>query len=508
MSAFSITHKTYSVQDFRPLLVRPVRATLSHEVQNSIRESHRRFLALRSTGKRIYGVTTGFGDLSRVSITPEEQVQLQYNLVRSHAAGVGDPLDAGLTRIVMLLKLITFGQGASGVRLEMAQQIQQFLNHDILPVIPRKGSVGASGDLAPLAHMALALIGEGDVHFQDRIVPGIIAMKEVGLEPLTLEPKEGLSLLNGTQVSTALGIKALLEAEDLLHLADVAGALSVEASLSTRNIFRTSIHKLKQHPGQQASARNLWKLLEASEIVKSHKQCDRVQDPYSMRCIPHVHGASREMVAFVKSVVENEINSVSDNPLILKNGEVHSSGHFHAESVAQAMDALAITMSEIGAIAERRIHFFMKGISDKIPPFVAYNPGLESGCMLAHVSAAALASENKTLAHPASVDSIPTSAGQEDFVSMAPWAGRKVLRILDNVTHILAVEFLVAAQSTLEFHSNLKPGKYTQPILDYLHREIKFSNGDHPIHNDINILVDMIRSGRLLTLVHKHTNLE
>ena len=503
MLTILVEHKKYCIEDLKLFLDHPIRVRLTPQVKKAIQDSHTIFSELQKINVKIYGVNTGFGKLSQVSIETKDQMQLQLNLIRSHAAGVGKPIDFGLVRIIMFLKILTYAKGVSGIRHAVADQIIQFLNHDILPVIPRKGSVGASGDLAPMAHMALALIGEGEVHFQDRVVPSLLALKEVGLEPIKLHPKEGLSLINGTQVSTAFAIKALSEAETLLNTADIIGALSVEASLSSKKVFTTDIHQLKDHKGQQLVAKNIWNLLEDSEIVASHNNCERIQDPYSMRCIPHIHGACRESFQNSKQFVEQEINSVSDNPLILPDGTVHSSGHFHAEYVAQAMDNLAIAMSEIGAISERRINYFMKGIELAIPPFVVSNPGIESGCMIVHVTAAALASENKTLAHPASIDSISTSAGQEDIVSMAPWAGRKALRIIENVTYILAAELLVAARATTLFHKKLKQGLGTKPVLDLINKNIKIQNGDHSHSKDLEVIAELIRSGKIVKAVLK-----
>ncbi|MBU0529444.1 histidine ammonia-lyase [bacterium] len=507
MLTVPVEHKKYCIEDFKPFLENPIRVHLSPQVKKSIKESHRIFIELQKKKIKIYGVNTGFGKLSQVSIDKKDQIQLQLNLIRSHAAGVGKPIDFGLVRIIMFLKLLTYAKGVSGIRQDVADKIVEFLNHDILPVIPRKGSVGASGDLAPMAHMALALIGEGEVHFQDRIIPSLLALKEIGLAPLQLHPKEGLSLINGTQVSTAFAVKALSEAQNLFLTADIIGALSVEASLSSRNVFRASIHKLKDHNGQQLVAKNIWNLLKNSEIVASHINCEKVQDPYSIRCIPHIHGASRESYQNSKKIIEHEINSVSDNPLILPDGSVHGSGHFHAEYVAQAMDNLAIAMSEMGAISERRINYFMKDIEPSIPPFVVSQPGIESGCMIVHVTAAALASENKTLAHPASVDSISTSAGQEDIVSMAPWAGRKALKILENVTYILAAELLVAARATTLFHRKLNPGVGTKPVLDLVNKYIKIQNGDHSYSKDLEVIAELIRSGKIVKAVLKNVKI-
>ena len=507
MLTIPIEQKIYFIEDFLKILENPIRTKLSPNVKTAIDKSHRIFNKLLKNNVKIYGVNTGFGKLANVSINPDDQKQLQLNLIRSHAAGVGKPLDYGLVRVVMFLKLLTYAKGNSGIRRKVANQLVEFINHDILPVIPRKGSVGASGDLAPMAHMALALIGEGEVHFQDRVMPSMLALKEVGLEPITLYPKEGLSLINGTQVSTAFAIKALSEAKLLLQAADIIGALSVESSLSSRKVFHSEIHKLKTHKGQRLVAKNVWDLLKNSEIVKSHNNCERVQDPYSIRCIPHIHGASRESFNSALQMVNQEINSVSDNPLIMQNGSVYSSGHFHAEFIAQAMDILAIAMSEIGAISERRINYFMKGIDDAIPPFVVSKPGIESGAMIVHVTAASLASENKTLAHPASVDSISTSAGQEDIVSMAPWAGRKALRINENVSYILAAELLVAARATILFHKKLKSGVGTSPLINLIKKNLKIQNGDHPFNADLEKLKELILSGKIVKAVNKQVKI-
>ena len=504
MKALSITNKTCSLDYFLPCLNGPVKVRIDSDTRKSINQSHKIFLDLLSNGQKIYGVTTGFGDLSSISINENDQKQLQLNLLRSHATGVGKSFDLGITRIIMVLKLINWSKGVSGVRLKLVQLLKELLNHDILPVIPRQGSVGASGDLAPLAHMALPLIGECLVNFQERIMPAMLAMKEVGLDPIILEPKEGLSLINGTQVSTAIAIKACLEAENILKVADLSGALSVEASLSSRSVFKSDIHKLKNHPGQRIVASNIWNLLNKSEIVSSHKNCDRMQDPYSFRCIPQVHGICRENYKCVKNIVENEANSVSDNPIIMPNGKVLNSGHFHAESIAQAMDNLAIAIAEIGSIAERRIHYFMKGISDNVPSFIASNPGLESGFMTAHVTAASLVSENKVLTHPASVDSISTSGGQEDFVSMAPWAARKCLRVIDNVRNILSIELLASTTINELFHTPLKMANAFIPVLKLMKKHVHYSKTDRPLHSDIKVISELIKSKQILNSIKNY----
>ena len=507
MERLLISTSSINWKELTPLLNSPCRVSLSSEANSKIKKSNNLLKTILKSDQKVYGVNTGFGKLSNVSIGSSELKTLQLNLVRSHACGVGKSLDLGVTRVCMVLKLMTWAKGYSGIRPVLAKLLINMLNHDILPIIPRQGSVGASGDLAPLAHMALATIGEGYVHFQDRTMPSLLALKEANLEPITLEAKEGLSLLNGTQVSTALGIRALFESEKLLKIADVSGALSTEASLSTKVVFNPKVHKLKKHPGQLKVAQNIYRLLKDSEIVKSHDDCEKIQDPYSIRCIPHVHGASRDIFDNVEKIINNELNSISDNPLVFPNGKIMNSGHFHAEHVAQALDTLSIAMSEIGAIAERRINYFMKGIGDRIPMFGAINPGLESGFMLAQVTAASLASENKTLAHPASVDSISTSAGQEDFVSMAPWSGRKCLRIINNIRSILAIEILVSANINHRFHKKLSSGIALNTLMKLLKKFKVLTLHDHPLSNDIGIIDSSIRSGKILHILKKHINL-
>lgn len=508
MATLSISDRNYRYPEFQTCLSRQQRVTISSSSRKKIRASNRLLNKILKSGKPIYGVNTGFGKLAKYSIGPDKQRQLQLNLVRSHSAGVGKPFDHGLTRLMMILKLMTFSKGFSGVRIDVPEHIQFFLNHDILPLIPSQGSVGASGDLAPLSHLGLALVGEGDVHFQDRIMPSMLAHREVGLSPLTLEAKEGIALVNGTQVSSALGLKALIAGERLLKTADIAGALSVEGSLSSRAVFHAGVHKLKKHPGQHEAAENVWNLLKNSSIVKSHEDCDQVQDPYSFRCIPHVHGSSRDIFNGMVSIIENEANSVSDNPLVFPDGEIRNSGHFHAEPAAQALDSLTIAMAEIGSISERRTHFFMKGIGEKVPPFVAGEPGVESGLMMAQVTAASLVSENKTLAHPASVDSITTSGGHEDLVSMAPWAGRKCLKVIHNVAQILAIEFLTAGTALVNFHKGLNPGIGTGKTLNFLKQHIHLDASDRPLQKELELLAGLVLDGSVLNAINRTVKLK
>ena len=507
MGTVLISNSSLSWTDLSCLLESSAHFRMSRDRRSAIQNSYKILKNILINEEQVYGVNTGFGKLSNVSIQPKDLNILQLNLVRSHASGVGKALDFGVVRIIMVLKLITWAKGFSGIRPELSQLLLDMLNKDILPVIPSKGSVGASGDLAPLAHMACAMIGESDVNYKGKIISSKLALRKNSLKPIKLGAKEGLSLINGTQVSTALAIQALYESRNLLSLGDISGAFSIEASLSSVSVFNPKIHRLKKHKGQLESATNVFNLLKSSEIVKSHENCDRIQDPYSIRCLPHVHGSSRELFKNAERIINNEINSVSDNPLIFPNGKVMNSGHFHAEPIAQAIDTLSIAICEIGGISERRIHLLMKGVDDKVPLFGAMDPGLESGFMLAQVTAASLASENKTLAHPASIDSLSTSAGQEDFVSMAPWSARSCLKIIKNVQTIIAIEILVASNINHRFHKKLSSGIGLKPIIALLKREKLLSTNDHILTPDILSLNKLIISGKIIQKAKQAINL-
>ena len=501
METLRILDKNYSYQEFTPLLLSPTKITINKDSKKKIRESYNRLTEIIISGKTVYGVNTGFGQLSQIKIDKEDQRKLQLNLIRSHSAGIGDNLDAGIIRVAMALKLLNYARGYSGVHPDTATQLVKFLNYNLIPVVPEKGSVGASGDLAPLAHIASALIGEGKIMHNKKISRSKILLKRMDINPLTLHQKDGISLVNGTQVSTAIAIKTLYNSSIILDSADAVGALSVETSLSSRDTFKASIHKLKKHKGQIISAKNIWRMTKNSEIVFSHEDCNVVQDPYSFRCIPHIHGACRDTVEKSSQFINNEINSVSDNPVVLDNGEIGFSGHFHAEHIALALDSISMAMAEIGAISERRIHYFMKGAEGRLPLFLANRPGIESGYMIAHVTASALASENKTLAHPASIDSIPTSGGQEDLVSMAPWAGYKLLKIQENVTKILSIEMLIGCAAYDLRHSELKPGVGTRHIINRAKDIVENSKGDRELTSEINRLDSMISNGDIVTIL-------
>jgi len=405
-----------------------------------------------ASGEKVYGVNTGFGQLAEVRVSDNELAHLQENLVRSHAVGVGEDLDDDIVRLVMLMKVIALAEGFSGVRLELVEALCALINCNIYPRIPSQGSVGASGDLAPLAHMAGVLIGVGEAKVAGTIVPAELALKEAGLKPIALAPKEGLALLNGTQVSTALALAAIFRTEHTLAAVLAAGAMSADAIKGSDTPFDKRIQSARGHGGQIAVAGVLRELMQGSDIRASHVACDRVQDPYSIRCQPQVVGACLDVLRHVCGVVETEANAVTDNPLVFADScAVLSGGNFHAEPIALAADYLALAIAEIGSLSERRIALLIDTHLSGLPPFLVKEGGLNSGFMMAQVTAAALASENKSHAHPASVDSIPTSANQEDHVSMATFAARRLHGMLDNVSNIVAIELLAAAQG-VEFH--------------------------------------------------------
>jgi histidine ammonia-lyase len=395
----------------------------------------------------VYGVNTGFGKLAQARIAHDRLAELQRNLVLSHCTGVGAPLADGVVRLVLATKAISLARGCSGVRREIVDALVALANARVLPRIPAKGSVGASGDLAPLAHLAAVLIGEGEARVDGNAMAGADAMRAAGVAPFVLGPKEGLALLNGTQVSNALALAALFDAETVFASALVASALSLEAIRGSMRPLDARIHAMRGQPGQVAVAAALRALLDGSAIVQSHAQCGRVQDPYSIRCVPQVMGACLDNLAHAARVLEIEANAASDNPLVFADtGDVVSGGNFHAEPVAFAADALALAIAEIGAISERRIALLIDASLSGLPAFLVKDGGVNSGFMIAHVTAAALASENKSLAHPASVDSLPTSANQEDHVSMATFAARRLAEMLDNTATVVGIEAMAAAQ--------------------------------------------------------------
>ena len=452
-----------SLAQLRDIYQRPVTLRLDDSASAPIEASVACVEHILAENRTTYGINTGFGLLASTKIASQDLGNLQRSLVLSHAAGVGEPISDDLVRLIMVLKVNSLSRGFSGIRRQVIDALIALINAQVYPHIPLKGSVGASGDLAPLAHMSLVLLGEGKARYKGQWLDAVSALKQAGLEPLTLAAKEGLALLNGTQVSTAYALRGLFEGEDLFAAAMTCGSLTVEAVLGSRSPFDSRIHAARGQRGQMDAAAIYRDLLgESSEVSLSHKNCDKVQDPYSLRCQPQVMGACLAQLRHGAEVLGIEANAVSDNPLVFaEQDDVISGGNFHAEPVAMAADNMALAIAEIGALSERRISLMMDKHMSQLPPFLVANGGVNSGFMIAQVTAAALASENKALAHPHSVDSIPTSANQEDHVSMAPSAGKRLWEMAENVRGVLAIEWLAACQGL-----DLRVGLKTSPKLE------------------------------------------
>ena len=444
----------------------------------------------------VYGVNTGFGKLAHVRIPAADTTQLQRNLILSHCAGVGPALPERITRLTIALKLLSLGRGASGARWEVIETLQALLERNVTPVIPAQGSVGASGDLAPLAHLTAVMLGEGEADYQGSRMPAAQALAAAGIVPLTLGPKEGLALINGTQVSTALALAGLFDAWRLGISSLVTGAMSTDAAMASPAPFRPEIHELRGHRGQIEAAAALRALLEGSEIREAHRDGDeRVQDPYSIRCQPQVAGAALDLLRQSAATLEIEANAVTDNPLVLADGAIVSGGNFHAEPVAFAADQMALAIAELGAIAQRRIALLVDpNLNFHLPAFLSPEPGLNSGFMIAEVTSAALMSENKALAHPSSVDSLPTSANQEDHVSMAAYAARRLVPMADNSAAIVAIELLAAAQG-LEFRRPLKSSEALERAHALIRVVVPALDEDRYMAPDIEAAKSLVQSG-------------
>jgi len=453
--------------------------------------------------KTIYGITTGFGALSDVVISKKDTRRLQENILMSHAAGVGRPLDEESVRAVMALRIKDLARGHSGIRLETVEQLVALLNGGVCPVIPEKGSVGASGDLAPLAHLALVLVGLGEAIYQGRKMTGKQVLNKCGLKPIQLEAGEGLALVNGTQVMTAIGGLAIYDAVNLSKLTDIAAAMSLEVLMGSRTEFNARIHAIRPHPGQAVAADNMERLVHNSEIITSHKDCGRIQDAYTLRCSPQVHGATKDAVNYCRNVIETEMNSSTNNPLIYaENQDFLLGGNFHGQPVALALDFLSMAVAELANISERRIERLVNPMLSGLPAFLVSDGGLNSGFMIAQYTAAALVSENKVLCHPASVDSIPTSANKEDHVSMGTIAARQCREVVNNTRDVIAIELLCAAQA-LDLFTNLKPGEGTMEAYRAIRRAIPHLDTDRILSKDIAAMQGLIRSGRILAAVEK-----
>jgi len=490
-----LTGRTLTRREFEDVAFRGRRIALAPTARRAMAASRAVIERMIRDGEVVYGVTTGVGSLSTARIQPAEARRLQLNIVRSHACGVGEPLEPEVVRGVLLLRANGLASGLSGVRPAVALELCEFLNRDVLPVIPSRGSVGASGDLAPLAHVALALVGEGEVTYRGKRLSSAAALARAGLRPLELQAKEGLSLVNGTQVMTALGLVALRRASILVDTADVAGALSLDALRGSPAAFDERLQRARPHPGQLLSARNLLRLNRGSSIRRSHLGCARVQDAYSLRCMPQVHGAVRDALAYLERVLEIEMNSATDNPLVFaRSGVVLSGGNFHGAPLAIALDLAALALAQLGGISERRTDRMVNPLTSDLPPFLARSPGLESGLMLVQVAAAALASENKLLAHPASVDSIPTSGNKEDFVSMGMGAALKLGPILKNLSAILAMELMVAAEG-IDRLAPLATGRLAEVARKRVRSAVRPLAHDRPLSADIARLAELVGNG-------------
>jgi histidine ammonia-lyase len=454
-------------------------------------------------GNSYYGINTGFGFLANKKIDAEQLEKLQHNLLLSHAVGLGDSIPKNITKLMLQLKIVALSLGYSGVSVEVVERLMLFLKNDWIPVVPSKGSLGASGDLAPLAHLALPLLGKG--YFwstkDNEQLRAKTVLKNANLEPINLKAKDGLALINGTQMMTAYGAHILERANSLLKNADILAAISLEALMGSARPFDERIQAIRPHPGQKAVASNMRLLLTDSAILESHKNCDKVQDPYSLRCIPQVHGATRDLLEYASGVIERELNSVTDNPLVFSDGDIISGGNFHGQPLALAMDSAAIAIAEIASIAERRIYLLLRGL-DGLPTVLVNDSGINSGFMIPQYTAASLVSHNKVLCHPASVDSIPSCLGQEDHVSMGSISAIKLLEVLNNVEQVLAIEAFTAAQA-LDFRKPLKAGRGVEVAHQEIRKRVSHKDADEFFGDDIDACIDMLRGNHILKEVEK-----
>ncbi|MCH8964879.1 MAG: histidine ammonia-lyase [Planctomycetes bacterium] len=514
-----------SLEMLDPLLEQKLTVTIGEGAWQRVQRSRDIVEQAIADGRVLYGINTGFGHLKSITIPEDQLEQLQENLIRSHAVGVGAPACEQVVRWMILFKLHSLLQAHSGVRRETIELLAGMFNADCLPIVPSKGSLGASGDLAPLAHMTLPMIGEGQVTIpkprgqgaagfslrdsassprglpisERTTLPAKEAFAKLALKPIKLQPKEGLALLNGTQYMSAMAAVCVIRARRLAKHADIIAAMSLEGFRGSAQPFDERLHKIRPHAGAQIVAANMRALLAGSEIMASHADCDRVQDPYSFRCIPQVHGASRDAIEHAAGIVETEINSVTDNPIIFDNGDIISGGNFHGQSLALVMDYMAIALAELASIAERRTYLLLEG-RDDLPPMLTKDPGINSGLMMLQYTAAALVNENKVLATPASIDTITTSGGQEDHVSMGATSANKLMTILENAETVLAIEMLCAAQA-LDFRAPLKPGAGPQAAHKKARERFEFVRSDRVLAIELSSAVEMIRAQELTSSV-------
>lgn len=495
MNTLELNGQDLSLAQLRQLWEEPVPIGLGEQARSRVQDSQAYVNQSIESSRPFYGINTGFGKLAHVRIERSKLDRLQENLIRSHAVGVGEPLAEDIVRLSMILKGHALAKGYSGVRPELVELLSDLVSNGIFPIVPSQGSVGASGDLAPLAHIAKALIGEGNVSRNGTTSSVAEAMKASGLNPIQLAPKEGLALLNGTQVSTALALVALFRAERILSASLISGAMSAEATKSSDTPFDQRIHQVAGHPGQQDVSALLQRLMSDSEIRASHVSCNRVQDPYSIRCQPQVIGACLDVLRHAAEVLRVEANSVTDNPIVFTDTKaILSSGNFHAEPIAMVSDYMAISIAEIGALSERRIALLMDSNMSQLPEFLVKETGINSGFMMAQVTAASLASENKVLAHPASVDSIPTSANQEDHVSMATFAARRLHEMLANTSRIVGIELIAAAQG-IEFRRPLKTSKPLEQCLRRVRTLSEPYTQDRSLAQEIEAVAQAVNDG-------------
>ncbi|SDH50485.1 histidine ammonia-lyase [Pedobacter terrae] len=479
-----------------------VKGILSESTREKVLESSKVVERIAVSGKAVYGINTGFGPLCTSMISAVDTRKLQENILKSHAVGVGKPIDSEISKLMLVLKLQALAQGFSGIKIETLDRMIWFLEIGATPVVPKQGSVGASGDLAPLSHLFLPLIGLGKVHYKGKVIATAELLKEYQMESLQLGPKEGLALINGTQFIAAHAVKVVQRLENVLSSADIIAALMIEGLQGSEKPFHAALHQLRPYPANIAVAEQVRKLLEGSEIMKSHADCAKVQDPYSLRCIPQVHGASRTAWLHLKEVLEIELNSVTDNPVIFNDDLTVSGGNFHGQPLALPLDYACLAASEIGNISDRRIYLSLEGNTPGVPKLLMKETGLNSGFMIVQYTSAALASENKGFCFPASADSIPTSLGQEDHVSMGSISGRKALQVIENVEKILGIELFCAAQA-VDYHHPLKPGKILTAVHDFVRSEIDHFEEDQIMYDRMENAIEMVKKGKIVAVAGK-----
>lgn len=502
MNTFQYGQDLITVGTALKLARKEIKGILSTETKKKVQASSQAVANIAKGEKAVYGINTGFGPLCTSKISAADTQTLQENLLKSHAVGLGEPVPLEISKLMLVLKLQALAQGFSGIKLETLDRMLWMLENEVIPVVPIQGSVGASGDLAPLSHLFLPLLGLGKVHFEGTIVKTEEVFKKLQINPLSLGPKEGLALINGTQFMAAYGVQIVDRLHNLLVHADITGAMMIEGLMGSIKPFSPELHLLRPFKGPQHVAQTILNLLYESEIVNSHLDCARVQDPYSLRCMPQVHGASRNAWLHLKGAIETEINSVTDNPVVFNEDHTISGGSFHGQPIALPLDYACLAASELGNISDRRIYLSLEGDTPGVPKLLLKETGLNSGLMIPQYTSAALASENKGLCFPASADSIPTSLGQEDHVSMGSIGARKTLRVIENVEKILGIELFYAAQA-MDFHAPLKSGKVMTAIHEHVRKSITPVINDRVMTEDMETAIEMIQSGELIEVANK-----